>query len=139
MRGRLRREASALGEFGDVAVVTAVGVVGIYAATLGATTVVHGTPRAPDASVLFGLVGAYALAVGGWCGRGERGWRSTVVASASVVLGFLGAVALAAAVDPAGTGSEAAPAFLAVLCAMLFGAALVLALVGYRLGGALAA
>jgi len=125
-------------ECGDVAAGTALGVVAAYAAALAASTLVRGAPSAPAARALFGVVGAFALAVGGWCGRAGRGWRSTVAASGGVVLGSLGAVALAAAVDPAGTGREATPAFLALLCGATFAAALVLALAGSTLGRALA-
>lgn len=115
-----------------VAAAGVVGTLALYALFVAGESALAGEPARPDGS-LFGVVGAYAFAVGGWCGWTGRSQDSTVAVAVGVVAA-LAATALVGVVVPSlAPARDPHVAFLAVFAAMALGYAQALSLAGHWL------
>lgn len=118
-------------------IVTIGGVLGIYVAILAGQTAIQGVLTRPDDDLLFPVLGAYAFALGGWCGWSGRTSNSTVLVSLGFVIAYVLLVAVLRFVNPAGYAPDSGLRFLALFLVMLLGVVQAVSLVGYWIGKAL--
>jgi hypothetical protein len=120
-----------------LAVATVLGVVGIFVVVVASESLLSGSVSRPSDTLLFPLLGLYALGLGAWCGVEDRSDTSTVVVSGSYLVGLFALIPVAELIEPVGALTDPNIPLLAVLFVMILGIVQAISYAGYLLGGRL--